>query len=492
MENKDRDYIPGQWNIAAQEASKKPKRSKDPRKGVSAGVFVSLLCLVTVLSILFTYTLTSASKRDYYTDKLLEQQQKIQQLEEEAAQTQIPIIEPTFEGPLEQLQVLAGIFNQYSYYAGTKTEEELMTAVLKAYAAATGDLYAEYYTEEEYKKLTDQNNGNSEGIGVSVIQDTLTVNGYEYQVFQVISIFKNAPAENSELRVGDYIYCIKVDGTYQTIAALGGYTSAINYVRGEKGTTVEFAAFRGSNGSYQTLEISVVRDSFETVSVNSYRSETDSTVGVIRISNFDLTTPHQFKEAVKELQGLGVTKFVFDVRNNPGGDLQSIKAVLTYFLQKGDLILSAIDKEGNKAASYYAESMSHSGSYSACNVLPSEIGMFANLDTVVLCNENTASAAEVFTATLRDYGLATIVGETTFGKGIMQSYIPMSWFGEYSGYAKMTTYAYVTKCGITYHDIGIQPSVEVELSEEAKQYNIYVLPQSKDNQLQAAFAQFKS
>ena len=335
MDNKDRDYIPGQWDVATKEASKKPKGSKDSKRGISAGIFVSLLCLITAISSLLTYALTSAAKRDYYTEKLLEQQQKIQQLEQDAAQNQIPIIEPSFEGPLEKLQVLAGIFDQYSYYAGSKTEEELMNAVLKAYAAATGDLYAEYYTEEEYKQLTEENSGNSEGIGVSVIQSTLTVNGYEYQVFQVIAIYKNAPAESSDLRVGDYIYCIKVNGTYQTVAALGGYTNAINHVRGEKGTAVEFAIFRQNGGDYQTHEISVIRDAFETVSVTPYLSETDPTVGVVRISSFDLTTPHQFKEAVKELQGLGVTKFVFDVRNNPGGDLQSIKAVLTYFLQKG-------------------------------------------------------------------------------------------------------------------------------------------------------------
>ena len=99
----------------------------------------------------------------------------------------------------------------------------------------------------------------------------------------------------------------------------------------------------------------------------------------------------------------------------------------------------------------------------------------------------------MFTATLRDYGLASIVGETTFGKGIMQSFFPMSMFGDYSGYVKMTTYAYVTKCGVTYHEIGIKPdpNLDVPLSEEAKQYNFYVLPQAKDNQLQVAIAHFQ-
>jgi carboxyl-terminal processing protease len=97
----------------------------------------------------------------------------------------------------------------------------------------------------------------------------------------------------------------------------------------------------------------------------------------------------------------------------------------------------------------------------------------------------------VFTATLRDYGLATVVGETTFGKGIMQSFLPLSLLGDYSGYIKMTTYAYVTKSGETYHEIGIKPHTEVVLSDEAKQYHFYLLPQDKDNQLIAAIQQFQ-
>ena len=211
----------------------------------------------------------------------------------------------------------------------------------------------------------------------------------------------------------------------------------------------------------------------------------------MRINSFDLTTPSQFKNAVKTLQGQGIQRFVVDVRNNPGGDLQSIKAVLTYFLHEGDLILSSIDRDGKVVSSYVAEPIEWTGRYEACNVSREEIGMFADLDVVVLCNENTASAAEVITATLRDYELATIVGEPTFGKGIMQSYVALSSFGNYSGYLKMTTYAYVTKCGVTYHEIGIVPDVAVALSEEAKQYNLYVLPEALDDQLLTAIAQFQ-
>lgn len=457
------------------------------RRSFAAAVFTGITCLLIVIAVLLTYTLTSASDRDYYGKILAEQQAEIDRLEAMGG-----IGSTLTDSSFEQLDVLAQIFDYYSYYAGEKTEEEMMTAVLKAYAAATGDRYAEYYTEEEYKKLTAENAGDYEGIGVSVIQTTFVANGFEYQVFQVTAIYKNAPAQSSDLKIGDYIYCVKVDGTYQTIAALGGYTAAINHVRGEKGTYAEFAVLREVDGKVESIEISVMRDSFETVSVTSYLSEADPTVGIVHISNFDLTTPRQFKEAVLELKAQGVKHFVFDVRYNPGGDLQSIKAVLTYFLNPGDLILSSIDRDGNVVQSYVAEPITYFGEYASCNVTRDEIGMFADLDMVVICNGSTASAAEVFTATLRDYGLATIVGETTYGKGIMQSFLPMYYFGNYSGYVKLTTYAYVTRCGVTYHEIGIVPNVESVLSEEALEYNFYVLPQSKDNQLQVALAQFQS
>lgn len=480
MQNYNRDYVPGRWNGSSQETV--PRK---PRKTVSVGVLLSVVCIVAALTVLLTYTFTSAAKRSYYSEKLAEQQRVIEELKDSGAYA---------DTDFEKLELLADIIAQYSYYADAKSEEEKLIAVLKAYAAATGDLYAEYYTEEEYNELTAENVGDYEGIGVSVIQTTLTVEGYEYQVFQIIAIYENAPAQDSDLQVGDYIYCVKTDGVYKTVNALGGYTKAINLIKGERGTQAEFAVFRQEGNTYRPIEFSITRDEFESRSVNFYISEADPTVGIVHISGFDMTTPHQFKDAVDRLKEDGIHQFVFDVRNNPGGDLQSIKAVLTYFLDEGDMILSSIDRDGNTVRSYYAEAMQLTGDYAACSVAKSEIGMYADLNMVVLCNENTASAAEVFTATMRDYGLAKIVGKTTFGKGIMQSYLPLSFFdSRYTGYVKMTTYAYVTKCGVTYHEIGISPDpdCEVSLSEEAKKYNFYVLPQALDDQLKAAVAQFQ-
>ncbi len=475
-----------------------PSQPPTPRKReskISVGTFISVLCIVIVVTIMLTYTLTSALVRSAYTEELQRQDQVIdgyrQQLEN--LRELLQSTDGDTDSDFGKLKLLSMLFEQAGYYADQVSEEDRLEAVLKAYMEATGDDYAEYYTEEEYAALVSDNTGHYEGIGVSVIQTELTVEGYRYKVFQVISIYQNAPAAASGLQVGDYIFGIRSsDESYVTIDGLGGYTAALNAMRGESGTQVELAVFRQEGESYRTESFSITRSSFVTESVDYTVSEQDPTIGIVRIREFDMTTPKQLKEAVDRLLADGAERFVFDLRNNPGGDLRSIQAVLTYFLNAGDVILSAIDRDGNKVASYYAETLTLSGDYAACNVTADEIGMYRDLDMVVLCNENTASAAEVFTATMRDYGLATIVGETTYGKGIMQSIIPLSQYsyGVYDGYIKMTTYAYVTKCDVPYHQIGIVPDVEVELSKEARSYNIYTLPQSLDDQLIAAIAQF--
>ncbi|MBR3894962.1 MAG: hypothetical protein IKJ35_07435 [Clostridia bacterium] len=480
MNQNNFDYDPEQREVTEAEMPTSPAKEQKTN-----GIWLAIICVVAAVAVLLTYTLTEAANREYYSEKLAEQQQTINHLKEELGK-------PRDDVDFEKLGVLAALFERYSYYSGQMDEQEMLTAVLKAYAEATGDNYAEYYTEEEYQQLKTENQGDYEGIGVSTIQTKLTVSEYQYSVFQIVSIYPNGSAASSELQLGDMIYAVKSEDTYQLVNTLG-YTKALSMIRGARGTQAEFLVFRKNGEQYESLEFSITRDVFESVSVQGFPADRDSKVGIVRITGFDLTTPHQFKEEIAKLQSQGAEKFVFDVRNNPGGDLQSIKAVLTYFLQKDDLILSSIDAKGNVARSYYAEATTLTGEYAPCSVAEEEIGMYADLEAVVLCNGNTASAAEVFTATLRDYGMATIVGEKTFGKGVMQSFLPLSMFGDYSGYVKMTTYAYVTKCGVTYHDVGISPTegCEIALSEEAKKSHFHLLEQAKDDQLQMAISQFQ-
>lgn len=474
----EKDYYP-LWSEEEQtastgEAGQRFKKKKKSR--LTWGLFVFVICLTVAVSVLVTYTWTAMVDRKYYSQQLLQQQKVIEQLQ-------------AMDGDrFTQLELVAAILDLYSYYADSFDEQAMMDAVLKAYAAATGDDYAEYYTEEEYRQLYSENVGDHVGVGINIIQNTVTVDGVEYTVLQIIDIFEDSPVEKeTDIAVGDCIYSVTADGKKQTVSSLG-YTGAVNAMKGEKGSVASFSVFRKTESGYTSFDYSVRRDSYVSKSVRYRLAEGAADTAIVHISSFDLTTPTQLKETVRLLQEQGVQYFVLDVRNNPGGDLQSIRAVLSYFLEPGDLILKSIDRNGNTAAAYYVEPMELSGDYSSCSVSASEIGMYRNLNMVVLCNENTASAAEVFTATLKDYGLTKTVGTTTFGKGIMQSILSLSVFGDFSGYIKMTTYAYVTKRGVTYHEIGIAPDVEVDLSEDAKKYNFYILPQNLDEQLQQALA----
>ena len=469
------------------EYSKPPKKPQKPEWRCPVSVVLVLLCIAVVATMMITFTLTASWVRAQDSVIIQEQQQAIKNLQETLAD----------DDSFAKLEILATLLEQLSYYSDDFDKEEMLDAVMRAYIAATGDDYAAYYTDEEYAALSSDNAGAGVGIGVSVVQDTLTVAEKAFLTYQITAIFKGAPAQNSELRVGDHVYAVAVDGEFKTIEDLGGYTAMLNAIRGEVGTFVTLRAFRiDKDGNHSIIEVEIKRDNYTKESVSYRVSETDAKVGIVYISEFDLQAPVQFKEAVKDLQKQGVERFIFDVRNNPGGDLQSIRAVLSYLLHDGDLILTAIDNKGNYVSPVYAGAASYSGDYAPCSVLADEVGMFADLKMVVLCNGNTASAAEVFTASLRDHKNVTIVGETTFGKGIMQRYYSLYSLtaGAFDGYVKMTTHAYVTACGVPYHGIGITPTegYAIELSEEALEYHFYLLPESVDNQLQKAIEAVQS
>ena len=465
-----------------------PPKNRKPEWRCPVGLLLVILCIAVVATVMLTFTLTASWVRAQDSIIIEQQQQSIEKLQESLLDT----------GEFGKLEMLAKILDYYSYYSNDFDEEEMLNAVLRAYTYATGDRYADYFTEEEYAAHMQENRGESVGIGVSFVQESVVINGQEWLTYNIIAIFKNSPAASSNLREGDRIYAVQVDGVFKSIAELGGYTKALEIIRGEAGTTATLLSLRqADNGEYEIIESSIVRAAYTSESVTYKVSKTDSKVGIVHLSEFDLQTPKLFKEAVLALQAKGVEYFIFDVRNNLGGDVQSVRAVLSYLLNEGDLILSAVNNTGNDAGTIYAGAVDHTGNYAeSCTVAPNEVGMFANLKMVVLCNENTASSAEIFTAGLRDNKNITIIGQKTYGKGILQRYISLSDMtaGVYDGYVKMTMFAYVTACGVTFHDIGIAPTegYEVVLSDEAKEYNFYLIPENLDNQLQKAIDAVKS
>ncbi len=384
--------------------------------------------------------------------------------------------------------LIGSMLGNNSYYTYELTDEELSRAIVIAYQQSTGDIYAYYYTAEEYAKLTEENAGDSQGIGITVIENTT------YSCIEIISVLPNTPAEKAGLQSGDLIVQVGLGENAESVSEIG-YDMALKKLQGVKGTTCEFAIVRGED--FENLqEFSIERAEYETVSVMSAVSAADPKVGIVKILNFDLTTPSQFCTAMDDLLAKGCDKFVYDVRNNPGGDLASISAVLSYFLKEDDTIIITEDRNKNTEITK-CEPVSYTGAYSTCNVKKEDIGKYSGHEIAILINGSTASAAELFTGSLRHYANATIVGEKTYGKGCMQSIFPLQYYGEqYSGAIKMTTKYYRPDGMDNYHGIGIYPTdgYTVKLSEEAAKLNIYKLldneNQPLDNQLASAISSF--
>ena len=384
-----------------------------------------------------------------------------------------------------ELDLIHALFEQLSVY--DLDREVLMTAVLKAYAEATGDIYAAYYTPEELEAVTSDNQGEMQGIGVSVVNDVLDIEGFEYSVLTIISVFQGSPALQAGLRMGDHVYAVVDEkGETHTVHELG-YDNAISCIRGVSGTKASFIVLRPtSGGTYEQLTFEIERKQITTESVTGRVYEADPTIGIIKIAQFDLTTPTQFSATMDSLIEKGCRKFIFDVRYNPGGDLASIEAVLSTFLEKGDVMISTVYKDGTTESDKVAV-VNRTGSYAGCSVTKDDIGKYRGYEFAVLTNEYTASAAELFTSNLRDYELATLVGVTTYGKGCMQSMYDLSYWGV-EGALKLTTAWYLPPSGENYHDIGIVPDIEVVLDEVLiEEYgNVYLIPDDKDPQLMAA------
>ena len=444
---------------------------KKPKK-ISLGAF-AVTCIALVLAaVMITFTCCSG----FYKKQIAQIQM----------QNAINGVTADSSELVNRLQTLADIFEQFSIT--DYDSEVMMDEVLKAYVRASGDKYAEYYTAEEYLELMKSNTGASQGIGISIVLSSVVIDGVEREAIKIINVTKNSPAEKAGLKINDLIIYVGIGENKKTIEELGGYALAVAAMQGKAGTNAEFTVRRfNDNGGYEDIEYSILREQFTADAVFHRVCSFDSSVGIVKIDSFDLTTPTALKASMASLKQSGCRKFVFDVRFNPGGDLKSIEAVLSYFLNEGDTIIKTVDKQGTEEISV-VKAVEYDDDYASCSVKKEEIGMYRDLDFVVLTNGNTASAAELFTAALRDYGLCDIVGTTTYGKGSVQSILPIKY--GLDGAVKLTTRMYYPPCGVSYEGIGIEPSPNcfVELNDGV---NIYDTDNSKDNQLVEAIKHIK-
>ncbi|MGI5894346.1 MAG: S41 family peptidase [Candidatus Merdivicinus sp.] len=324
-------------------------------------------------------------------------------------------------------------------------EETLTDSIADGYMAGLNDNYAYYMDPDEYKNYQMDNKGELIGIGITVTMDE---SGY----ILVKEVTPESPAELAGILPGDLI--VKIDDT--DVLSVG-YQEATSLVRGEEGTKVNVTVRRDQ----EEVTMEVTRKLIETSSVSSRMIGEN---GYIKITGFDASTPDDFKAAVTDLQNQGATGLIFDVRSNPGGLLDGVAKVLDYLLPEGDIV-SVTNNKGENEVLYTSDAN--------CVDMP----------MVVLVDGNTASAAELFSAALRDYHKAELVGVNTFGKGIMQTAYSLS-----DGSAiNLTTHYYNPPSGINFHGVGLKPDYEVNLTPD-QQLNLANLSEEEDTQLQKAIA----
>lgn len=317
---------------------------------------------------------------------------------------------------------------------------DVTDALIYSYIAAVGDKYSVYRTASEYEDYNTDLSGEFYGIGVVVTYD------YVQGTLTVTEVLSGGGASDAGIKVGDLIH--KVDG--ELVSEIG-YSKAIDMVRGENGTTVKITVLRGN----AELEFTITRKKVVEESV-SYSID-ENKIAYIKISSFKENTVKQFKDAIEDVVENGAVGIIYDLRSNPGGYLSTVASMISMISPKGATIVSFSNDYGPPV-----KDSNHSS---------------LELPTVVICNENTASAAELFTAAIRDFGDTfeyfdvTLVGTKTFGKGIMQS----TYLFTDDSSITLTVAFYNPPSGINYDGIGITPDVIVTESE------------SGDAQLEAAY-----
>lgn len=449
----------------AAERKKKIKKEKRERKK-NRSVSIRIFAVAMVAAIIVCSTLAFRIAENRYNAQL-----------EKAKQDIYSSLQDDGYDIYKYAKIIDEYFSLLEYHDYDR--EAAIAAMLKGYVAGTGDKYAAYYTAEEYAAQNSEDAGNMVGIGVSVIYNT------DEKAIEIINVYEDAPASEAGLLPGDLITHITVDGQKLSVAEIG-YEAATNKIRGEEGTYAEFSIIRDGKTD-EPMDFKIQRKKVTTYSVTYHICATDAKIGIVKISSFDFTTPSQFTEAVDDLISKGCEKFVLDVRYNPGGLLVSVEAVLSYFLNEGDNIIYTENALGTGTWSK-AEVINYKNEpYSMCNVSKNDIGKYKDLDVIVLANESTASAGELFTATLKEYGIAKVVGVTTFGKGTMQTTYSLERYG-LEGAVKMTTHMYTPKSQQSYDGIGISPDYIEPLDEALKDKNIYKITDAEDNQLQKAIS----
>ncbi len=327
-----------------------------------------------------------------------------------------------------KLEVIEEVIDEYYFEEEDIDVNSMIEGMYAGMVASLGDPYSVYYTEDEWKALMQETEGIYYGIGAYISLDKTTGFG------KINGVIENTPAQEAGLRENDIIY--QIDGELAQGLEL---TEIVSRIKGEAGTTVHLTLYREGEEDY--LEVDVVRKQIESPTVN-YEMLNDQ-IGYIQITEFDDVTVDQFAEALAVIKGSDAKGLVLDLRSNPGGSLSAVVDIARQILPRG-LIVYTEDRAGEKVE------------YSCKGENELQIPL------VVLVNGNSASAAEILAGAVKDYGTGTLIGTTTFGKGIVQRILPLT-----DGTAlKLTVSAYYTPKGNNIHNIGIEPDIECEFDAD--------------------------
>ena len=344
---------------------------------------------------------------------------------------------------VQKIEYLEKLIDQE--YLGEVDNDEMAEGVYAGLVYGLGDVYSRYYTADEYAQETASTDGAYAGIGVSIQKNK---NGG----VQIAECYEGGPGADAGLQTGDVITAINdTDVTDMELS------DVVSLIRENKDKTIVLTVFR--ENEEKSREISVDVTDVELPSV--FGEMLDKKTGYIQITQFTGVTPQQYKDMFVELKDKGMERLVIDLRDNPGGLLTSVCDILREILPEG-LIVYTEDKDGNR------EEETCDGK----NKL--------NMPLAVLVNENSASASEIFAGAVQDHGVGTIVGTTTYGKGVVQELRQLS-----DGSAvKLTVSNYYTPNGNSINKVGIKPDVEVKL--ESVLLNKDEITHEEDNQLQEA------
>lgn len=334
----------------------------------------------------------------------------------------------------------------YRWYDGEIDDSKLAEGAIKGMVSSLGDQYTYYMNEKEFSDFKEKSQGNYMGIGIQVANKDGKI--------VVVSPIEGGPAEKAGIQTGDVI--LEVNGEKVSGNELD---KAVSLMKGKTKENIKLTLYREGRGEFN---VDVMRDVVKTVNVKS--EMLNDGIGYIEVLAFDEGTAKDFETQLKKLEDEGMKGLILDLRGNPGGFMKECVDLVSNFVPKDKVIVSTVDKYGNKEESV------------------SKGGIAQGMPLVVLIDGGTASASEIVAGAVRDYKLGTLVGDTSFGKGIVQVVLDKVGKEKDGTALKVTISKYYTPNGENIHKKGIGPDITVEYPKELKEkkYSRSTDPQFKE------------